>query len=310
MKSGDAADCPPGADRAVDAARDHACTPGEELLRGLDARAANLAPAVGDGQVVECRDSLLQAAPCTSPIRPPLPPTRSPCVPPNRIGAIGRSARRRSAASRRLCVRLARQAATAHPSDGFSLPTPVDKRVRNSLRRARAQSGNGSSSGWPRSVAPEDLGQLIRPAPAARRSHPQVRLEAPNKLTLLCITDSYHDGAPRQRRGRRRDRDRCCSSCRSAIRASYSRMARGRRGRSRRNRPRHGQPQPEAHLRELRRRRLEPLRSRGEPGRRDAAGRPLQPALHLRRRRASARRTWRTRSGTRCSSVSRSRGSR
>ena len=50
-------------------------------------------------------------------------------------------------------------------------------------------------------------------------------------------------------------------------------------------------PEPEVHVRPVRDRLVEPLRARGRARRRRGAGAGLQPALHLRRRPGSARRT-------------------
>jgi chromosomal replication initiator protein len=73
----------------------------------------------------------------------------------------------------------------------FLIRTAVDKRVRNSLASDLERSWERILQRVAERVGTDELNQLIRRLRLVTITPAEVRLEAPNKLTLVCITDSY-----------------------------------------------------------------------------------------------------------------------
>src|SRR5439155_1117115 len=73
----------------------------------------------------------------------------------------------------------------------YRLPTDVDKRVRNSVMSSLERTWERVLERVAERVTSEDLTQLIRPLRPVALTPTELRLEAPNKLSLLCVTDNY-----------------------------------------------------------------------------------------------------------------------
>ncbi|TMA32994.1 MAG: hypothetical protein E6J79_18480 [Deltaproteobacteria bacterium] len=147
-----------------------------------------------------------------------------------------------------------------------SLPsTSVHKGVRNSATASLQAMWRRVLERMAEQVSAEDLSQVVARLRPLELTSTDFRLEAPNQLVLVCVTDNY---LPQLREA--------VAAVMGSRQVALELPSRNQ-----------GElfPERQVHVRELRRRGVEPIRARGLQGGRQPARRPLQPTVHLRWRR-------------------------